>query len=155
MLVRRQCRGGMIGPRGVEDGCALRSQHFISCSPWDDELLGAQIDRDADAIGPQASWDGARRGSGARSSGRSGLGAGDRDDAVPKLQASRGAFPFIEPVFADTACPAELVAKATRIVVEIVRKLPDRFGVAAPLGARDLQSEHTSGRKSSRGDTRP
>ena len=40
-----------------------------------------------------------------------------RDPAI------RGWFPFIERVFADTAYAAERVANATRIVVEIVRKL--------------------------------
>jgi len=54
----------------------------------------------------------------------------DRDGAVPLLQASRGAFPFVERVFADTAYSAERVANATRIVVEIVRKLPDQIGFA-------------------------
>jgi putative transposase len=52
----------------------------------------------------------------------------DRDGAVPLLQASRGAFPFVERVFADTAYASERVANATRIVVEIVRKLPDQVG---------------------------
>src|SRR5271155_106601 len=52
----------------------------------------------------------------------------DRDGAVPLLQASRGLFPFIERVFADTAYAAERVANATRIVVEIVRKLPEQVG---------------------------
>jgi transposase len=52
----------------------------------------------------------------------------DRDGAVPLLQASRGSFPFIQRVFADAAYAAERVANATRIVVEIVRKLPDQVG---------------------------
>jgi transposase len=52
----------------------------------------------------------------------------DRDGAVPLLRASRGSFPFIQRVFADTAYVAERVANATRIVVEIVRKLPDQVG---------------------------
>ena len=52
----------------------------------------------------------------------------DRDGAVPLLRASRGRFPFIERVFADTAYAAERVANATRIVIEIVRKLPDQVG---------------------------
>src|SRR5580700_3973750 len=52
----------------------------------------------------------------------------DRDGSVPLLQASRGSFPFIQRVFADTAYLAERVANATRIVVEIVRKLPDQVG---------------------------
>ncbi len=52
----------------------------------------------------------------------------DRDGAVPLLQASRGAFPFIERVFADTAYAGERVANATRIIVEIVRKMPEQVG---------------------------
>jgi transposase len=52
----------------------------------------------------------------------------DRDGAVPLLQASRGSFPFVQHVFADTAYAGERVANATRIVVEIVRKLPDQVG---------------------------
>ena len=52
----------------------------------------------------------------------------DRDGAVPLLRASRGRFPFVERVFADSAYAAERVAQATRIVVEIVRKLPDQVG---------------------------
>jgi transposase len=52
----------------------------------------------------------------------------DRDGAVPLLQASRGSFPFIQRVFADSAYAAERVANATRVVVEIVRKLPDQVG---------------------------
>jgi transposase len=52
----------------------------------------------------------------------------DRDGAVPLLQASRGPFPFVQHVFADTAYAGERVANATRIVVEIVRKLPDQVG---------------------------
>jgi transposase len=54
----------------------------------------------------------------------------DRDGAVPLLQASRASFPFVEHVFADTAYAAERVANATRIVVEIVRKLPEQVGFA-------------------------
>jgi transposase len=52
----------------------------------------------------------------------------DRDGAVPLLQASRGSFSFIQRVFADTAYAAERVANARRVVVEIVRKLPDQVG---------------------------
>ncbi len=54
----------------------------------------------------------------------------DRDGAVPLLRTSRGWFPFIERVFADTAYAAERVVNATRIIVEIVRKLPDQVGFA-------------------------
>jgi transposase len=52
----------------------------------------------------------------------------DRDGAVPLLQESRGLYPFIERVFADTAYAGERAANATRVVVEIVRKLPDQVG---------------------------
>jgi putative transposase len=52
----------------------------------------------------------------------------DRDGAVPLLQESRGAFPFIERAFADSAYKGERVANATRIVVEIVNKLPNQVG---------------------------
>jgi putative transposase len=54
----------------------------------------------------------------------------DRDGAVPLLKASRRAFPFVERVFADSAYAGERVAEATRIAVEIVRKLPDQVGFA-------------------------
>ena len=52
----------------------------------------------------------------------------DRDGAVPVLQASRGRFPAIQKVFADSVYAGEWVANATSIVVEIVRKLPDQVG---------------------------
>ena len=55
----------------------------------------------------------------------------DRDGAVPLLRASRRWFPVIERAFADTAYAGERVANATRVVVEIVRKLPDQVGFAA------------------------
>ncbi len=54
----------------------------------------------------------------------------DRDGAVPLLRTSRGLFPFIERVFADSGYAGEQVATATRIVVEIVRKHPDQVGFA-------------------------
>jgi putative transposase len=53
-----------------------------------------------------------------------------RDGAAPVLQASRGSYPFVERVLADTAYAADRVANATRIVVEIVRKPPDQVGFA-------------------------
>ena len=56
--------------------------------------------------------------------------AQDRDGAVPLLRTSRRWFPFIERVFADTAYAGERVANATRIIVEIVHKLPDQVGFA-------------------------
>jgi transposase len=52
----------------------------------------------------------------------------DRDGAVPLLQASRGSFPFVERVFADSAYAGERVANATRITVEIVRKIEAQVG---------------------------
>jgi transposase len=52
----------------------------------------------------------------------------DPDGAVPLLQASRGLYPFIERVFADSVYAGERAANATSIVVEIVRKLPDQIG---------------------------
>ena len=52
----------------------------------------------------------------------------DRDGAVPLLQASRPSFPFIERVFADSAYAGERVANATRIAVEIVRKIDGQIG---------------------------
>ena len=52
----------------------------------------------------------------------------DRDGAVPLLRTSRRWFPFIERAFVDTAYAGERVANATRIIVEIVRKLPDQVG---------------------------
>jgi transposase len=54
----------------------------------------------------------------------------DRDGAIPLLRTSRRWFPFIERVFADTAYAADRVANATRIIVDIVRKLPDQVGFA-------------------------
>jgi|SRR5271170_1118462 len=54
----------------------------------------------------------------------------DRDGAVPLLKASRRAFPFVERLFVDSAYAGERVANATRIAVEIVRKLPDQVGFA-------------------------
>jgi transposase len=54
----------------------------------------------------------------------------DRDGAVPLLRTSRRWFPFIDRVFADTAYASQRVANATRIIVEIVRKLPDQVGFA-------------------------
>ena len=43
---------------------------------------------------------------------------------------SRGSFPFIEKVFADSGYAGEKVATATVIAVEIVRKSPDQVGFA-------------------------
>ena len=50
----------------------------------------------------------------------------DRDGGGPLLCASRGSFPFIEKVFADSGYAGEKVATATVIAVEIVRKSPIR-----------------------------
>ena len=54
----------------------------------------------------------------------------DRDGGGPLLCASRGSFPFIEKVFADSGYTGEKVATATVIAVEIVRKNPDQAGFA-------------------------
>ena len=54
----------------------------------------------------------------------------DRDGGGPLLCASRGSFPFIENVFADSGYAGEKVATATVIAVEIVRKSPDQVGFA-------------------------
>ena len=61
----------------------------------------------------------------------------DRDGGGSLLCASRGSFPFIEKVFADSGYAGEKVATATVIAVEIVRKSPDQVGLrrpTAPLG---------------------
>jgi putative transposase len=52
----------------------------------------------------------------------------DRDGAVPLLRVSRRFFPFIERVFADSAYAGDKVANATRIAVEIIKKLADQIG---------------------------
>jgi transposase len=52
----------------------------------------------------------------------------DRDGAIPLLKISRPWYPFIERVFTDSVYAGEKLAKATRIVVEIVRKLADQVG---------------------------
>jgi transposase len=52
----------------------------------------------------------------------------DRDGAAPVLKASRARFPFVQKVFADSGYAGKQVAKATAIMVEIVRKLPDQVG---------------------------
>lgn len=52
----------------------------------------------------------------------------DRDGAVSLLRASRASFPFVERVFADSAYAGERVANATRIAVEIVRKIDGQVG---------------------------
>jgi transposase len=54
----------------------------------------------------------------------------DRDGAPPLLVASRGSFPFIERVFADSGYAGDRVANATRIAVEIVRAKPGQVGFA-------------------------
>ena len=54
----------------------------------------------------------------------------DRDGGGPLLRASRGAFPFIKKVFADSGYAGDKVAKATVIAVEIVRKNPEQVGFA-------------------------
>ena len=62
----------------------------------------------------------------------------DRDGAVPLPRTSRGWFPFVERVFADTAYAGERVANATRIIVQIVRKLPDQARCSTALPRRRL-----------------
>jgi transposase len=54
----------------------------------------------------------------------------DRDAGGPLLRASRALFPFIAHLFTDAAYDHERVMTATRILVEIVRKLPDQIGFA-------------------------
>ena len=54
----------------------------------------------------------------------------DRDGGGPLLCASRGSFPFIEKLFADSGYAGEKVVTATVIAVEIVRKSPDQVGFA-------------------------
>jgi transposase len=54
----------------------------------------------------------------------------DRDGGSALLQASRGLFPFIAKVFADSGYAGEKVANATCIAVEIVRASPDQIGFA-------------------------
>jgi hypothetical protein len=54
----------------------------------------------------------------------------NRHGGEPLLRVSRRIFPFIQPVFADSGCAGEKVAKATSIAVEIVRKNPDQVGFA-------------------------
>jgi len=50
----------------------------------------------------------------------------DRDGAIPLLKASRRSFPFVELAFADSAYAAPRVTAATRIAIEIVRKIPNQ-----------------------------
>lgn len=52
----------------------------------------------------------------------------DRDGAGSLLQASRQSLPFIERAVADAAYTAERVRAATRIAIEIVRKIPGQSG---------------------------
>ena len=70
----------------------------------------------------------------------------DRDGAVPLLRASRASFPFVELVFADTAYAGKRVANATRIVVEIVRKIATKPASSCCPGAgwlKELSSGST------------
>ena len=52
----------------------------------------------------------------------------DRDGAPSVLTASQRRFPFVRKVFADAVYAGEKVGKASSIVVEIVRRLPDQVG---------------------------
>ena len=54
----------------------------------------------------------------------------DRDGGGPLLKGSRSLFPFVERVFADSAYDHERVTNATKIVLEIVRRLPNQVGFA-------------------------
>jgi transposase len=52
----------------------------------------------------------------------------DRDGAVPLLQASRPAFPFVELAFADSAYNADRVMDATTLAIEVVKRMADQVG---------------------------
>ena len=52
----------------------------------------------------------------------------DRDAGGPVLHASRALFPFIEKLFADGAYDHDRVRTATRITIDIVRKIADQTG---------------------------
>ena len=54
----------------------------------------------------------------------------DRDGGAALLSVSRDSFPFIVKAFADSGYAGNMVAKATVIAVEIVRKSPDQIGFA-------------------------
>ena len=65
----------------------------------------------------------------------------DRDGGGPLLCASRGSFPFIEKVFADSGYAGEKVATATVIAVEIVRKSPGQVGSPSNRAAGSISPE--------------
>lgn len=52
----------------------------------------------------------------------------DRDGAIPLLKASRGSFPFVELAFADSAYGSQRVRNATRIAIEVVKKIANQIG---------------------------
>lgn len=52
----------------------------------------------------------------------------DRDGALPLLKASRKSFPFVEFAFADSAYSARRVKDATRIAIEVVKKIANQVG---------------------------
>lgn len=54
----------------------------------------------------------------------------DRDGGSALLKASRGLFPFIALVFADSAYAGDKIANATCIAIEIVRAKADQVGFA-------------------------
>jgi len=54
----------------------------------------------------------------------------DRDGAGPVLRASQARWPFIERAFADAGYVGERVAKASRVIVEIVRESAGQIGFA-------------------------
>jgi hypothetical protein len=63
----------------------------------------------------------------------------DRDGAVPLLKASRTLYPFIEHLFADSNYSGDQVATATRIVIEIVKKNPDRSALPCTRAVGSLK----------------
>jgi len=52
----------------------------------------------------------------------------DRDGAIPLLKGSRASFPFVECAFADSAYAARRVKDATRMAIEVVKKIADQVG---------------------------
>jgi hypothetical protein len=54
----------------------------------------------------------------------------DRDGAPVVLRLSRRSFPFIAKAFANSGYAGEAPAQAPSIIIEIVRKPPDRVGFA-------------------------
>ena len=138
-LVRALARCGVVGkpqPNIADARARARGSRGQSVGRRDRLPIGddhgklgaARLRRRQENQGPQAARLGGH--------GQAGVGCSsdaasrqDREGAVPLLHESRGAFPFIERVFADSAHKGERVANATRIVVEIVNKLPNQVGL--------------------------